>query len=307
MSNIKTVLLTGANGLLGQKLVEQLADRNSVRLIATSLGRNRNTDRMGYTYQSLDVTNFDQLQAAFATHRPTEVIHSAAMTNVDACEQDPDACRALNVDAVRNIAGLCKEYGTRLIHLSTDFIFDGKAGPYKETDAPNPLSVYGRSKAEAEDIIHASGIPAAIARTVLIYGVAREYSRTNIVLWVRKSLLAGQSIRVVNDQWRSPTLAEDLAEGVCSLLFRDKTGVYHLSGGEIYSILDIAYKVADYFGANRKLITPVSSAELNQPAARPPRTGFVILKAQTELDYQPHSLVAGLDLVNRQVLEAEDA
>lgn len=166
-----------------------------------------------------------------AEYRPDCVIHTAAMTQVDDCEKDPNACRLNNVDAVRFVAEACEPWGTHLVHLSTDFVFDGQSGPYLEEDVPNPLSIYGQSKADAEQIIRQYAGPWSIVRTVLVYGLAADMSRSNIVLWVKKSLEEGRVIRIVSDQFRTPTLAEDLAEGCCQVALRKATGIYNISGG----------------------------------------------------------------------------
>jgi dTDP-4-dehydrorhamnose reductase len=297
----RTVLVTGCNGLLGQKIVNLLAGRQAINLIGAGLGYNRNPETKGYTYISADITVPKAMRQIFEEYMPTEVIHTAAMTNVDACEKDPETCQKINVDAVQTLCGLCKDFGAKLIHVSTDFIFDGKNGPYAEDAQPNPLSVYGKAKWEAEKIIMASNITYAIARTILLYGVVRGQSRSNIVLWVLQNLKEGKKINVVSDQIRSPTLAEDLADGLVSILLKEKTGIYHLSGAEIMSILDLAYSVADFFDLDKSLITPTLTSSLGQPAPRPPRTGFIILKAALELGYNPHSLNAGLSLLKRQL------
>lgn len=299
----KTILLTGANGLLGQKLVQKLSRRDAVMLIATGTGPNRNAIDEGYTYVPMDVTKREQVRAVFEQYRPSEVIHCAAMTNVDQCEREPEACWDLNTNAVQILVDLCKEFNTRIIHISTDFIFDGEAGPYTEKAVPNPLSVYGKSKLEAENIILNSGIPYAIARTMLVFGVIPDASRTNIVLWVKGSLEKGQAIKVVNDQWRCPTLAEDLAEGVVLMTMKDKNGIYNISGPDMLSIHEMALAVAEHWELDASLITAVDSSTLNQPAKRPPKTGFIVLKAQTELGYRPRSFREALSVVEKQLDE----
>lgn len=296
-----TILLTGANGLLGQKLTDLLSHRKGVELIATSKGPNRNPQRNGYTYQQLDITVEAEVNAVFDTYKPEVLIHSAAMTHVDQCELNPDACELNNVTATQYLADACNRHGCKMIFLSTDFIFDGKDGPYKEDAQPAPLSVYGHAKWRAEQIVQQMTAPWAIARTVLIYGVVSGLSRTNIVLWVKDSLTQKKQINVVHDQWRSPTLAEDLADGVASIAMLGKTGIYHISGAEFMSVLELAQRVADFWKLDRSLITPIDSTTLSQPAKRPPRTGFIILKAQTELDYKPHPLENGLELLSRQL------
>lgn len=298
---MKTVVITGSNGLLGQKLTNLLAKRNACRTIATGLGTNRNPNPNSCEYVNLDITNFDDLKAFFHKYRPTEVINTAAMTNVDSCESEPEKCQNINVQAVRYLCGLCLEYQCRLLHLSTDFIFDGKDGPYKEEDTPYPLSYYGQSKLDAEKLIQDSGVKSAILRTILLYGVVPNMSRSNIVLWIKDSLSKRQTIRVVNDQFRTPTLAEDLADGVASVLFKDKVGIYHLSGSEMMSIFELSQRVADFWKLDGSLIEPITTDSLNQAAKRPPKTGFIILKAQTELGYRPHTFERGLELVDRQL------
>lgn len=297
----KTVLLTGANGLLGQKIVEKLATRTAVRLIATATGPNRNGVREGYVYEQWDITNRDRLVQLIEQYRPTELINCAAMTHVDKCESERERCWAINMEAVKMMAEVCDKHNIRLIHISTDFIFDGEEGPYAEDAEGNPLSYYGESKFEAEKAIESSGVLAAIVRTVLVYGVVSDGSRSNIVLWAKGALEKGGPINVVNDQFRSPTLAEDLAEGVILILMKDKTGVFHLSGPDQMCITDIVRGVGKYWGLPTDHMGEVDSKTLNQAAKRPPVTGFIILKAQTELGYKPLSFQDGLAVVDRQL------
>lgn len=299
----KTILVTGSNGLLGQKLVDKLANRSAVQLVATSRGPNRNPKTDGYAYESLDIMDEARMRELFEVYQPTELINCAAMTHVDKCEQDKEGCWNLNVKAVEIMVRVCRDFGTKIIHISTDFIFDGEAGPYKEKDEPNPLSYYGRSKLEGERIVRESGLPFAIGRTMLVYGVVADMSRSNIVLWAKGALAKGQEINVVNDQFRSPTLAEDLAEGVIQLAMRERVGIYHLSGPEVLSIVEMVRQVAEHWGLDKELIKEISSETLGQAAKRPPKTGFVILKAQTELSYKPRSFRDGLSVVERQLLD----
>ncbi|MEM0999204.1 MAG: SDR family oxidoreductase [Bacteroidota bacterium] len=297
----KTILITGSNGLLGQKLVDRLAGRDAVQLVATSLGVNLNPNATGYVYENLDVLDPVAIQAVFEQYQPTEVIHTAAMTHVDRCEQERDQCRQLNVDSVRYLVDACRRYGAKIIHVSTDFVFDGESGPYREKDTPNPLSLYGETKLEGERIVIESGIPFAIARTMLVYGVVADMSRSNIVLWARKALANEEHINVVNDQFRSPTLAEDLAEGIILIAMKEKTGLYHISGPRTMSILEMVEEIADFWGYPPEFIHAIDSQTLNQAAKRPPKTGFIILKAQTELGYRPHTFREGLAIVDKQL------
>jgi dTDP-4-dehydrorhamnose reductase len=218
------ILITGANGLLGQKLIKRLIETQSFEIIATSKGDNRAVNKNGYTYENLDITSDRAVDVIINKHKPDCIIHAAAMTNVDACELDPIACKSNNVDAVQYfVTSIQKRYSKdslpHFIYISTDFIFDGTKGPLDESAIPKPLSIYGQSKYEAERIIQQSNIPHAILRTVLVFGINEGAARSNVVLWVKNNLEEGKTINVVNDQYRTPTLVEDLAEA-CYLTAR---------------------------------------------------------------------------------------
>lgn len=297
------ILVTGANGLLGQKLSHLLDQDPEVELIATGRGQSRVALSRGI-YVTLDVTSEAAIADVFAAHRPDVVIHTAAMTQVDQCETEREACWLQNVTAVGYLCTACAKQGAHLIHLSTDFIFDGSHGPLDETAKPHPLSHYGESKLAAEQLVQALSTPWTIIRTVLVYGVTKDQSRSNIVLWVKASLEAGKTIRVVNDQWRTPTLAEDLAEGCRLAAHKKATGIYHVSGAEMLTPYDIALQTAECFGLDNGLIQKTDSTEFKQPARRPLKTGFVIDKAKRDLGYSPHAFQEGLELVRRQLKDS---
>ncbi len=297
---MQKILITGTNGLLGQKLVELLINKGEYQVIATARGANRLPFQQGYAYYSLDVTNSTQVRQVVQETKPNYIIHTAAMTNVDQCESEREACWKLNVDAVQYLVEACRETGTFLLHLSTDFIFDGAAGPYDEEATPNPISFYGQSKLAAEQLLLNSSIRWAVARTVLVYGIAHDMSRSNIILWVKKSLEEGKNIKVVDDQWRTPTLAEDLATG-CYLIIKHKAeGIFNISGKDLLTPFEMAYRTADYFGLDKSFITRANSSTFTQPAMRPARTGFILDKAQNLLKYSPHSFEEGIAVLASQ-------
>ncbi len=303
---MRTILVTGSNGLLGQKIIYALRNRTDVKCISTSRGENRMSAKDGYIYESMDITDPSSVESVFEKYQPDVVINTAAMTNVDACESNRDEAWLLNVQSVEYIIEACKKFNTHLVHLSTDFVFDGRKGPYVETDEPNPLSFYAHTKYEGEKLIEKSGISAAILRTIIIYGVVDDNSRSNVVLWAINSLKNKKSITVINDQFRSPTLAEDLADACVSAAMKKATGIYHVSGREVMNILDIVRIVADYFELDQSYIIPTSSADLKQPAVRPPVTGFIITKAVNELDFKPHTFIEGLAHLKNQLLLVAD-
>lgn len=296
------ILITGSNGLLGQKLVAALRDDSAVQLIATSRGADRTPLALGERYRSMDITAQAEVDAVFDAVEPDVVVHTAAMTNVDACELDPAACRLQNVTATENLVRASKRLGSHFIHLSTDFIFDGKNGPYREEDDAAPLSIYGHSKLEAERAVMGAGLAKwAIARTIIVYGIAEGLSRSNVVLWAKSALEKGQPIKVVDDQWRMPTLAEDLADGCIRIAKRGATGIYNLSGPDGMSILELVHRVGAFFRLDTSVVSPVKSDTLGQPAQRPPKTGFVLDKARKDLGYQPRSFEEGLAVLQQQL------
>lgn len=298
---MKTTLTTGSNGLLGQKLTEKILAEGRVKLVATSKGINRYPVKAGYGYAEMDILNLQQVREVIDKYQPDAIIHTAAMTNVDTAEADKEMCYQLNVVAVQNLLSLCEEKNIQFIHLSTDFVFDGEEGPYKEDDPVNPVSYYGESKVLAEEIIKKSTADWVVIRTILVYGITNDMSRSNIILWAKGALEKGLPIKVVNDQWRMPTLAEDLAEACLLAVEKNAKGIYHVSGKDYMSIADLVRKVADYWALDQSIISEVSSVGLNQTARRPMKTGFVLDKAINDLDYRPHSFEEGLKIMVEQM------
>ncbi|TNE53511.1 MAG: SDR family oxidoreductase [Bacteroidetes bacterium] len=291
------LLITGSNGLLGQKLVK-LCIRYGYDFIACSRGENRNPDCPSDRYVELDIANKLAVNHLFQSWYPSHVIHTAAITNVDYCELHPEECRRINVEGSKNLFDASMRYQAHFQLLSTDFVFDGEDGPYDEDAPVNPLSTYARSKAESEQLLINSDYSNwSIVRTIIVIGTASGLSRSNMVLWVKKSLEQGEHIRVVNDQFRMPTWADDLAWGCLQICSLSERGIFHLSGKDFVSMLEFAYQIADYYQLDRSLISPVRSEELKQAAKRPPKTGFILDKAITRLGYRPKSIAEFLELM----------
>lgn len=185
---MKTVLVTGSNGLLGQKITEKILKEGGVNLIATAKGENRFPIKEGYLYTEMDILDPEAVKKVIEQHKPDAIIHTAAMTNVDTCEDQKELAYQLNVEAVQTLVVLCEEHNIQLVHLSTDFIFDGENGPYDELASPNPLSYYGETKLRAEEVIKNSKAKWAILRTIIVYGIVSDMSRSNIVLWAKGAL-----------------------------------------------------------------------------------------------------------------------
>jgi len=291
---MKKIVITGSNGLLGQTLVNLLMKApENYSVFGLSKGDNR-MNRNDFLYYDIDITNYSQLEECITYIQPSFIINTAAMTNVDTCELKPEECNNLNIEAVKYLTQICTKLNIHFIQISTDFIFDGSKGFYKETDLPNPLSIYGHSKLKAENIVKNSGVNFSILRTILVYGKGVNLKRNNIVLWVKDMLENNKEITIVDDQYRMPTYVEDLAMACKLIVDKNISGVYHISSNELLSVFEIANQIADVFGLNKKLIKPISTKTLNQKAIRPQKTGFDLSKTIKELDFQPTSFLLGL-------------
>lgn len=291
------ILITGSNGLLGQKLVELLSQNPDIQLIATSKGKNRISFTNDYEYLEMDITNAEQVEETIENTRPDAIIHTAAMTNADQCEGEKNLCWTMNVKATEYLIKASEKHQIFFCYLSTDFVFDGVAGPYSEEDLPSPLSFYGWSKFAGEEVVKRAKCSWSIVRTVLVYGVVSDMSRSNIILWVKKSLEAKQHIKVVTDQFRTPTLAENLAMGCYLVVNQRAEGIFHISGKDFLTPHEMAIKTADFFGLDKSLITPVNADTFTQAAQRPLRTGFMLNKAISVLGYNPVSFEEGIGMM----------
>jgi len=295
------ILITGSNGLLGQKLLHKLRGDSNVELIATSKGTNRVSEKNNYTYFDLDITNEKAVAKLISEQKPNVVINTAAMTNVDLCEDNKAECDALNVNAVQYLADACQQIDAHLIHISTDFIFDGEDGPYTEEDEPNPLSYYGLSKLKSEQLLEAHAVKWTVLRTIIVFGVGERLSKGNIVLWAKGALAKGDPLNIIDDQFRAPTLAEDLADACISAAKKKAYGIFNASGKDIMSIYEIVERIAKHYGNTTKNLNKISTSTLNQTAGRPPKTGFILDKSRKILDYNPHSFEECLYIIDEQL------
>lgn len=291
---MKKIVVIGSNGLLGQTLVNKLIAHPEFQLYAMASGENRNTNASDLRYFSIDLQDFKTIRWQLNLIEPHFVINALAMTNVDACETQQDDCKRINTDFVTALAEVCKELSTHLIHISTDFIFDGTEGFYTEDDIANPVNYYGWSKLWAENGIQESGVVYTILRTIVVYGKVEQMKRNNIVLWIKDSLEKGQSINLVDDQFRMPTYVGSLADACILVMQKQAVGIFNICGRDLLSIYDMGCQIADFYGLKKNLIQIVQTSSLTQPAKRPPKTGFLLEKAITKLGFKPLSLQEGL-------------
>jgi dTDP-4-dehydrorhamnose reductase len=296
------IVITGSNGLLGQSLLNLLLqEKEKYQVFGFSRGINR-SGRNDFSYISLDLTNEKNLKKELQRIHPHFIINTAAMTLVDVCEDQKEACDLLNVTMVKWLSEIAEELKAHVIHLSTDFVFDGIKGNYKETDTANPISYYGLSKLKSEEILIKSTIDFTILRTILVYGKVFDMSRSNIVLWVKKMLQEGKEITIVNDQYRMPTCVNDLAMASKIAVDKKATGIYHISSNELLSVYKIAQQIAEVFQLDQSLLKPISSITLNQTAQRPAKTGFDLTKTNKELDFHPKSFKENLHQFKETIL-----
>ena len=287
-------LIIGANGFTGRRILQYLSRQGKYELTGCSLhGDILSGDN--YRFVQADMNDHPAIDRLIAEIRPDVVINGSALSVPDYCESHHEEAYAANVLAVENMARCCEKTGSRFIHLSTDFVFDGqKAALYTETDAPAPVNYYGISKYQGELAVAANCSNYANVRVVVVYGKALPGQHGNILQLVKNRLQAGQEIRVVSDQYRTPTWVQDIAAGVEKLMHTSQNGIWHICGDECLSIAGIAYRVADYFKLDRSLIVPVTTEEMNEATPRPRFSGLSIEKAKRILGYAPHSLEEGM-------------
>ena len=288
------ILVTGSNGFLGNYLVKQLLEKQH-HVIATGKGDCRLpfTGQHGFEYHTMDFTDPFTVHDVFQKYKPEIVIHAGANSKPDDCELNQWQAYVTNVEGTVTMLLNAEEHKSFFIFISTDFIFDGEKGMYKEEDKPAPVNFYGKTKSEAEDAVKEYEYGWAIARTVLVYGKPHK-SRSNILSIVKEKLTKGEEYSVVSDQFRTPTYVEDLAAGIILIAEKKAEGIFHLSGTEVMTPYDMAVQTAEFLGFSSLLIKKVSAENFTQPAKRPLKTGFVIDKAANQLGFKPVSFEEGV-------------
>lgn len=288
------ILITGANGFLGYYLTEKLLQKKYT-VIATGKGESRLPFNHydNFIYNEMDFTDPFSVHDIFEKNKPDVVVHAGAISKVDDCELNQWEAYRANTEATVTMLINAEEYKSFFVFVSTDFIFDGQKGMYKEDDKAHPVNFYGKTKLEAEEAVKEYQYDWAIVRTVLVYGKPQA-GRANILTIVKDKLEKGVGYNVVDDQVRTPTYVEDLADGIITIIEKKARGVYHLSGEEVMTPYQMAIKAAEYLGLDKTFIKRVTAKDFSQPARRPPKTGFVIDKAKKELNYKPVSFEEGL-------------
>jgi len=277
------VVITGANGLLGQNLTAAgLSAGHEVVGMDLQPVPFRRDD--GLRYLSRDLTTANAFQDLLHEAEPEWVIHTAAFTNVDGAEKQESLCRRINHGIVEELVDACKATGTRLLHVSTDYVFDGTAGPYRETDPIRPLGVYASSKAAGEEAVTAADLDWVVVRPNVLYGHGIEL-KSSFVHWLIGELRQGNSVRIVNDQFNNPTYARRMADFCFRLIQEKALGIWHFGCREVISRYDFALQIAAVFELPSGLIQAVDTASLGQAAPRPMKSGLICEKAANKLKF----------------------
>ena len=283
--------------MLGQRVIRFYSKQENIELLGSSVEPEpvyKNGE-----YVCCDLTKRESVKKIIYDFYPDFVINTAAYTNVDRSETEREAAWKVNVKGVEYIAEGCRVVDAHLVHISSDYIFDGTKGPYNETAVPNPLGYYGRTKLASENALKISGSIYTILRTNVLYGIAE--SRPDFVRWLVNTVRKGEKVRIVTDQINNPTFIDDLVQAISKVIEFNKQGIYNIGGKEFLSRYEFSLIIADYFNLDKSLITPIVTSELNQPAPRPLKSGLIILKAETEIGYKPLSIIETLAVMKKEL------
>jgi len=289
------ILITGASGLLGNKIAQIALPKHIVYS-----GYNQHPAIHG-TLIELDITNQAQVESAFKKIKPDAVIHSAALTNVDLCEQNPELAEQVNVEGTLNIVENSMKTGSFLLYVSTDYVFDGEKGDYQETDTPSPINVYGKTKLQGEKTVSESSLDHCIARTCVIYGAQPAAGKDNFALWVLNNLKNNKPMNIVTDQIISPTYNHNLAEMILEALERRLTGIYNLAGATYLDRYTFIKLLAEEFSLDESLITPCDSSAMTWAAKRPRNSTLNTEKASRILKNKPLNITNALRQLHREL------
>ena len=286
------LLIIGASGFIGQHLLQRLQSSPEHEVRGTYLTAMPQTQ--GCSWHQVDVTDPEQLGAVFRLTQPEMVVHLAAMSDVNQCQRTPQRASEINVRGTEHIAKLCALYQAKLLFLSTEYVFSGDQGYYREDDAPQPTTHYGQTKWEAEQAVAREAEQWSILRTSLVYGWPMAANRSNLVTRLLDSLRSGRPFHGYTDMYRSPVYVEDVVEGIIKLAQGDYSGVHHVAGPEWVNIGEFARAVAEVFDLNQDvlILTAAPSEEMDSP--RPKRLGLDSTRTVSLLGIQPLDMVSGL-------------
>ncbi len=287
------VLITGAHGLLGQSLAAKCSGKYS--LIISDKDDRSLFETFDYQYYNLDITNRKLLKKVISEVKPGYIINTAAFSNVDGCEVNKELCWKANVEGTGNLAEICNKIGAHLIHLSTDYVFDGGKGNYTEDDIPNPINYYGKSKLASENEIKISSCQSTILRTASLYGFDTIRKQNNFVSWVVNNLKSGSPMKIADDQIANPTYVPNLADAIWKIIRLEKTGIYHFTGSESINRYNFAKKIARQFSLGFDQVSTIKMSEIEgRKADRPQDSSLNISKFREEIGMEIYSVERGM-------------
>ncbi len=292
------VLITGASGLLGGRIAEQAESRGDL----VFSGYLTHQPAFGYPTR-MDIANMQSVSEAFRRARPDLVFHTAAITGVDRCERDRDLALQVNVEGTRSVAQAARDSGSYLVFLSSDYVFDGSRGLYKEEDARNPINFLGKTKALAEDAVKSSGARHLIVRTSFIFGSRASRAEENFALWAIRKLRSHAPFKVVVDQFITPTYDWNLVRMLFEAADRGIEGTLHLAGATRVSKYDFAFSIAKSFGLDWELMIPTSMGDVGWAARRPVDSSLDTSRARAILVNKPMELSESLRRLREEMRE----
>lgn len=285
------VLVLGASGLIGDYLLTHVRERGW-EAIGTSFSQRE----PGLV--TLDLRDEGSLARLIEREKPSIIFQPAANANVEYCEEHPTETHEVNVVPVRTLVRLLRNTAIRYVYFSSDYVFDGKNGPYREEDTPNPQSEYARQKLECEKIILSDLPNALIIRTTGVYGWERQGK--NFIVRLLQTLVRGGKVQTLTDLIGSPSYASDVAMATVELSEKAPNGIYHVSGPELMNRLDLSKIACEVFGLDPRLLVPVTTAELKLKATRPLKAGMVVAKAQSLISFPLRRPRQGLEAMKRE-------
>ena len=287
---MKSILITGAYGQLGESCSHYL--KNNYKLILSGIAPLNNSIK-------LDITDQQSVNNFLEKNNPDIIINLAAFTDVDKCELEEKKAYEINFNGVKN---LCKNFSGHFIQISTDYVFDGMNGPYNEDDKTNPISIYGKTKLDAENWLIDNHSKSTILRSNVIYSYSQK-TKASFLKWIVESLIAKKPIEVVNDQWNNPTWTYSITKIINLLIEHEQYGLFHYADKDILNRFQFAQLIAKVFELNDSMISPISTDVLNQQAPRPMKSGLLTKKIESVLEIEPKSVETCLNKIRKQLLE----
>ena len=302
----KIILITGSNGFIGGALVRFLINATNANVIGISKGECRTRSNPRFQYEDIDISHKEAVKFIVNQTQPNVIIHCAAISQVDECEKYPKKCSKINIEGTKNLVEAAQGIDAKFILLSSDFVFDGKEKWNSNKIKPIPISVYGKSKLKAEKIVETGSKNYAIIRPVLVYGFSPSSRRNNIFYWAYQSMKNNVPIRVVNDQFRTPTFVDDVIQLIVSIINKNASGVYNIGGSTRLSVYDFVVQIAKISKIPMGLVNESSSKNVVNANLRPLNSCFDNFKIIKDFEFTPLSTDEGIERALEQVNQSQN-